>query len=129
MTPFDYDKARAAAERGEKIYQCRDPEWEADVLAWDMGGDHPLAVRRRKRGDSRWVLESYTNNGLCVIRYVCPFDLVMKPTTKTVYVRLQETLPGSESPQAISSYIKDYVDREFSGGKWISDIVAIDVKE
>ena len=43
--------------------RCRNPEYEAEILALDMGSSYPLAVRYRIRNDPEWMLSSFNSDG------------------------------------------------------------------
>lgn len=132
IIPFNFEEAYEDFKKGIIAYQCRDPEWEAEMLAWDMDkGTWPLAVRYRKCGDHIWrVITNYTKTGLCYPADERPFDLVMKPTTRTMYVRMIKTFMNGYACKTRENIDDpDFIVEKVAGGKWVSDIVAIEVKE
>ncbi len=56
--------------------RCRSDEYEAEILATDMGGDYPLLVRYRKRGSDVWGFESFTDQGAFHIECETDYDII-----------------------------------------------------
>ena len=56
--------------------RCRSDEYEAEILATDMGVDYPILGRIRTRDDSRWMAAEWNKDGRCLTPAGGHYDLI-----------------------------------------------------
>lgn len=86
--------------------RCRSPEYEAEILATDMGGDFPILGRYRRKGDERWKEAAWMADGQS--RYAANRDVDLMPQTITREALAEEVLDracASRSPKALEQAI------------------------
>lgn len=66
---------------------------EAEILATDMGGDHPVLARHRSKCGTRWIADEHTAEGY---KYKfnsstpCPLDLIPIRPERVVWINEYE---------------------------------------
>ncbi len=76
--------------------RCRSDEYEAEILATDMGGEKPLLVRFQEKGAQRWFVQHYWLDGRACEHEDSEIDLIPPRLTLEEAARECERVRASE---------------------------------